>query len=59
MFIHRVTTPQNPEGPTPQDPNPSTESPNPKNPIQDLNPQTTINVQKLEEIMKNNAGKTL
>ena len=44
-------------GPTPQAPNPSTESPGPKNLIQDPNPQTTINEQKWEKCIKNNPWK--
>ena len=51
------------ESPNPKEPRrpqtTATENPNLKNPIQDPNPQTTINEQNWEKIIENNPGKKI
>ena len=56
VYIERPK-PKNPEGPTPQAPNPIDWMPQPQKPK--IRPQTTINDQKYEKIIKNNPGKKI
>ena len=50
-------SPKNPDGPTPQAPNPINWKPQLQKPNIRPQPQTTINEQKYEKVIKNNPGK--